>query len=72
MTIILNSIKDFNLKSLQRIAVDGETVKLGEAALVRIKAANEAFKAFITAHPDQFVYGLTCDYGPRANATLFA
>ena len=72
MTVVLNSAEDFNLETLERIALRGEPATLGTAARDAIAAANVAFKAYVDANSETFIYGVTSDYGPHARDRLDA
>jgi histidine ammonia-lyase len=70
MTVVLNSVEDFTLAALERVALAGEPAELGAEAMAHIMAAHGAFKAYVEAHPDTFIYGVTSDYGPHARDRL--
>ncbi|NNE22822.1 MAG: aromatic amino acid lyase [Rhizobiales bacterium] len=66
MTVVLNSIDDFDLATLERVAVQGARARFGPQALTAISASHDAFKQFLATNPDAFVYGVTSDFGPHA------
>ncbi len=70
MTVVLNSIDDFTLESLRRVAWEGEAVSFGEAAVSRMRQARRSFLAMIERVPDLHVYGVTTGYGDRAKTLL--
>ncbi len=70
MTVVLNSAADFNLKTLERVAVHGEPTAFGAEALAAMATAHTAFKAYVETNPKVFIYGVTSDYGPHARNRL--
>lgn len=66
MTVVLNDVGDLTLETLERVAVKGEAVAIGDDALAALTAANRAFVDFAQANADRFIYGVTSDYGPHA------
>jgi len=66
MTVVLNDVGDFTLDTLERIAVKGEAATIGETGLNALTAANRAFTDYVTANSEDFIYGVTSDYGPHA------
>jgi histidine ammonia-lyase len=70
MIVVLNAAENFNLETLERVAIRGEPAAFGSEALAAIAAANQAFKAYLEANPETFVYGVTSDFGPHARDRL--
>ena len=72
MTILLNDIRDLTLSNLERIAHSREKVRFGSTALTNLHTAHTEFKQFVKDHPQQFIYGVTSDYGPNAKRKISA
>ncbi len=70
MTVTLDSLDDFSLDNLRRVAWNGEAVSLGDAARARIRKARQEFLALIATEPDKPVYGVTSGFGDRAAVIL--
>lgn len=70
MTVVLNSAEDFNLETLERVAVRAERAAFGAEAIAAMAAAHAAFKDYVEANPGDFIYGVTSDYGPHARSRL--
>jgi len=66
MTVILESLIDFNLDTLKRVAWDGETVAFGDRALARMTTAREQFLELLKREPDLKIYGVTTGYDDAA------
>lgn len=67
MTVVFNSVADFNLETLERVAVRAEKARFGADALLVIAEAHDAFQRYLSANPGAFVYGVTSDFGPNAS-----
>ncbi len=70
MPVTLDSLADFTLANLKRVAWECQAVRLGPQARALIKERRAAFLAFIEAAPDQPVYGVTSGFGDRASVML--
>ena len=66
MPVSLNEPDDLTLINLERVAVKGEKIRFGETAIRTISASNKAFLEYVSARPNEFIYGTTSDYGPNA------
>ena len=65
MPVSLNEPDDLTLINLERVAVKGEKIRFGETAIRTISASNKAFLEYVSARPNEFIYGTTSDYGPN-------
>ena len=72
MAVVLNRVEDCSLANLGRAAIKGEKVVIGEDGKAAMAAAQQAFAAYVTDNPEQFIYGVTSDYGPHAEEKLDA
>lgn len=70
MTVTLNSLADFTLANLKRVAWQGEDLRFGSQALALMRQRRAEFLAFIEADPDRPVYGVTSGFGDRAAVML--
>ncbi len=70
MTVRLDSRHDIGLESFRRVAWEGETLSLGEAALARMTACRAAFLRLIAKDPEIVIYGVTTGYGEAAKQRL--
>ena len=70
MTVILESLIDFNLDTLKRVAWDGETVAFGDRALARMTTAREQFLELLKREPDLKIYGVTTGYDDAAGTIV--
>jgi histidine ammonia-lyase len=70
VTVVLESIDDFNLESLRRVAWDGEPVAFGDNALARMRKAREDFLSLLEREPDLHIYGVTTGYGDAARTVV--
>lgn len=66
MTVVLEDAADITLETLERIAVKGESLRISAKALEAMAAANRAFADYVAADSEQFIYGVTSDFGPHA------
>lgn len=70
MTVRLDSRHDIGLESFRRVAWEGETLTLGEAAVARMTTCREAFLRLIAKDPEIVIYGVTTGYGEAAKQRL--
>jgi histidine ammonia-lyase len=70
VTVVLDSLEDFNLATLRRVAWENEPVAFGERALDRMRTARVNFLALLEAEPDLFIYGVTTGYGDAAKTIV--
>lgn len=68
--VTLESLADFTLANLKRVAWEGEAVRLGQQARALIEERRAAFLAFIEAATERPVYGVTSGFGDRAAVIL--
>lgn len=68
--IVLERRADIDLDALLRVAWRGEGVRIGPAALERMRACRGSFLELIESDPDITVYGVTTGYGDRAAVRL--
>src|SRR5215470_14459279 len=66
MTVIVSSRYDINLDTLRRVALAGESVQLAAEAVEIMASAHKAFAAYVDAHRNTFIYGVTSGWGPAA------
>ena len=70
MTVVLSHPDDLTLAALERVALKGEGLRFSKEALGRIAIWHADFRAYLEAHPDRFIYGVTSGYGPEAKKRL--
>ena len=70
MTVILESLDDFNLDTLKRVAWDGEPVAFGERALERMQTTRGQFLALLEREPNLHIYGVTTGYDDAAGTLV--
>jgi histidine ammonia-lyase len=70
MTVVLESLGDFNLETLQRVAWDGEPVAFGAQALARMRTAREQFLNLLEREPNLKIYGVTTGYDDAAGTLV--
>ena len=66
MPVSLNEPDDLTLINLERVAVKGQKIRFGKTAIRTISDSNKAFREYVSARPNEFIYGTTSDYGPNA------
>jgi histidine ammonia-lyase len=66
MTVVLSKRDDVNLKTLKRVAFDGEKVRFSSSALKTMARANASFQRCVEEQQDTFIYGVTSGGGPDA------
>ena len=69
MTLVLNSRADFTLEAARSVALEGEGVVFGEAALRRMARCRESFMRLLD-DPDIVIYGVTTGFGQNASRRL--
>jgi histidine ammonia-lyase len=72
VTVVLDTLADFSLENLQRVAWNGEPVAFGDGALARMRTAREQFLRLIELEPDTPVYGVTTGFGDAAGTIVDA
>jgi histidine ammonia-lyase len=70
MTLVLTTRADIDLEAVQRVAWQGESVRLSEAALRRIAECRESFLRLIESGDSAAVYGVTTAMGELASQRL--
>src|ERR1700680_4740700 len=70
MTVVLESLDDFNLETLKRVAWDGEPVAFGAQALARMRTARQQFLDLLEREPNLKVYGVTTGYDDAAGTLV--
>jgi histidine ammonia-lyase len=59
MTVVVGAPEDFTLEAFRRVAVDGEGVAIGPAAVRVMGEARAGFERLLRADPSGFIYGVT-------------
>ncbi len=72
MPVTLDSLADFSLSTLKRVAWLGEAVAYGPEALALMRRRRAEFLAYVEASPDTPIYGVTSGFGERAAVMLTA
>ena len=67
MSVTLNSRRDFTLRNLERVALRGETVRIGAKARRRMRETRESFMALLESDRTRFIYGTTSGGGHHAS-----
>jgi histidine ammonia-lyase len=70
MTVVLDSLNDFNLDTVSRVAWDGEPVAFGAQALARMRTARQQFLELLEREPNLKVYGVTTGYDDAAGTLV--
>jgi histidine ammonia-lyase len=70
MTVLLESLNDFNLDTVKRVAWDGEPVVFGPQALARMRASRQEFLNLLEREPGLKIYGVTTGYDDAAGTLL--
>ena len=70
MTVVLESLEDFNLATVKRVAWDGEPVAFGAQALARMRMARQQFLNLLEREPNLKVYGVTTGYDDAAGTLV--
>jgi histidine ammonia-lyase len=66
VTVVLDTLADFSLENLRRVAWEDEPVAFGDRALARISTAREQFLRFVELEPETPIYGVTTGFGDAA------
>jgi histidine ammonia-lyase len=72
MTVVLESLEDFSLNTVKRVAWDREPVAFGAHALTRMRTAREQFLNLLEREPDLKIYGVTTGYDDAAGNLVSA
>jgi histidine ammonia-lyase len=70
MTVTLNSRKDLTLDNLERVAIGGESIRLGKDALKAMSHGRRSFMALLDSDRTQVIYGTTTGAGQQAKVTI--
>jgi histidine ammonia-lyase len=70
MTVVLESVDDFNLETVRRVAWDGEPVAFGAQALARMRTARQQFLNLLEREPNLKIYGVTTGYNDAAGTIV--
>lgn len=70
MTVTLDSLADFSLANLRRVAWQGEAVAFGAEARALMIRRRAEFLAYVEASPEMPIYGVTSGFGDRAATML--
>jgi len=66
VSVVFQERNDVDLHALWRVAVGGESLRIGRRARARMAAAHRAFQRFVREDSGRYIYGLTTGYGPSA------
>ena len=67
MSVTLDSRRDFTLRNLERVALGGETLRIGPKARRRMLETRAAFMALLDSDRTRFIYGTTSGGGHHAS-----
>ena len=70
MTVVLESLTDFNLDTLKRVAWDGEPVAFGAQAIARMRTARQQFLDLVEREPNLHIYGVTTGFDDAAGTIV--
>jgi histidine ammonia-lyase len=70
VTVVLDTLADFSLENLRRVAWDGEPVAFGDGARARMRTAREQFLRFLELEPETPIYGVTTGFGDAAGTLV--
>jgi len=70
VTVTIDDRGDVNLDTLDRVALQGESVCFSGRALERMAEAHELFQRYVEANQGTFIYGVTSGYGPAGKGHL--
>src|ERR1700684_3471641 len=70
MTVVVDGPGDFTLEAFRRVAVDGEGVVVGPAAVRVMGEARAGFEALLRADPGGFIYGVTTRPGVEVGTAI--
>jgi histidine ammonia-lyase len=66
VTVVLDTLSDFSLENLRRVAWEDEPVAFGDGALARMRTAREQFLRLVELEPETPIYGVTTGFGDAA------
>ena len=67
MSVTLDSRRDFTLRNLERVALGGETVRIGSRARRRMRETRASFMSLLESDRTRFIYGTTSGGGHHAS-----
>src|SRR5215813_2936600 len=70
MSVVINSRDDFTLENYRRVAVAGESVAIGPEARRAMAEGRADFLRMLESDRNQYIYGVTSSFGPRAKLTI--
>lgn len=70
MAVVLQSRDDLTLENYRRVAMDGESVRIGERAVQAMTAARASFLQLLDSDRTAFIYGVTSGSGERARQPI--
>ena len=70
MSVTLDSRRDFTLHNLERVALGGESVRIGPNARQRMRDTRASFMDFLDEDRTRFVYGTTSGGGHHASKPI--
>ena len=70
MSVTLDSRRDFTLDNLERVAIGGESVRIGATARRRMQATRAAFMTLLDSDRTRFIYGTTSGGGHHASRRI--
>ena len=70
MSVTLDSRRDFTLGNLERVAIGGESVRIGAKAGRRMQETRAAFMALLESDRTRFIYGTTSGGGHHASRRI--
>ena len=70
MTVVVGAPEDFTLEAFRRVAVDGEGVVIGPAAVRVMGEARAGFERLLRADPGGFIYGVTTRPGVEVGTAI--
>ena len=70
MSVTLDSLRDFTLDNLERVAIGGESVRIGATARRRMQETRAAFMTLLDSDRTRFIYGTTSGGGHHASRPI--
>jgi histidine ammonia-lyase len=70
MTVIVDTREDFTLENYRRVALGGESVRIGPRARERMESARASFVALLDSDRTAFIYGTTSRPGIEVGRAL--
>ena len=70
MTVVVDTRTDFTLENFRRVALEGESVRIGPRALERMESTRNSFVALLDSDRTQFIYGTTTRAGIEVGKAL--